>query len=73
MKNPIINFAIKYTISTAVMIENPVRSPIVPPISPSILTNVAVLSLMTVVKTGVSKFILMNLKSCLCSYSKNEK
>ena len=70
LNNPMIIFVAKYTISTAVMIENPVRSPIVPPISPIMLTKVAALSLVTIKKTGVLNCILMNLKSCLISYSK---
>ena len=45
----------KYIISTALMIENPVRSPIVPPIADSISINLADLSLMILSKAGVSK------------------
>ena len=45
----------KYKISTALMIEKPVRSPIVPPIAESMSTNFAALSLVTLSNTGVSK------------------
>ena len=37
-------FIPKYTISTALIIENPVRSPMVPPIADSMSTNFAALS-----------------------------
>ena len=47
LKNPIIIFVVKYTISTAVIMENPVRSPIVPPISESILMKNGVLMIQT--------------------------
>ena len=45
----------KYKISTALMIEKPVRSPIVPPIAESMSTNFAALSLVTLSNVGVSK------------------
>ena len=70
-KNPIIIFVAKYTISTAVIIVNPVSSPNVPPIAESILTNVAAFSLVTRSNVGVTNCILINLKSCLFSYSEN--
>ena len=69
--NPIMIFAEKYTISTAVIIVNPVKSPNVPPIAESILTNVAAFSLVTRSNVGVTNCILINLKSCLFSYSRN--
>ena len=37
----------KYKISTALMMENPVRSPMVPPIADNMSTNLAALSLVT--------------------------
>ena len=40
----------KYTISTPLMIEKPVRSPIVPPIADNISTNLAALSLVILSK-----------------------
>ena len=46
---------VKYTISTALMIENPVRSPMVPPMADNISTNFAALSLVILSKVGVSK------------------
>ena len=68
--NPIIIFVVKYTISTAVMMENPVRSPIVPPISESILTNLTALSFVISLKRLAENRILMNLKFFnLLSYS----
>ena len=42
-------------ISTALIIENPVRSPIVPPIADSMSTNFAALSLVILSNVGVSK------------------
>ena len=46
---------VKYNISTALMIEKPVRSPIIPPIADSISTNFADLSLVMRSNVGVSK------------------
>ena len=68
---PIIIFVAKNTISTAVIIVNPVKSPNVPPIAESILTNVAAFSLVTRSNVEATNFNLINLKSCLFSYSKN--
>ena len=51
----ILYFAAKYTISTALMMENPVRSPMVPPIADNMSTNFAALSLVTLSNVGVSK------------------
>ena len=45
----------KYPISTALMMENPVRRPMVPPIADRILTNFAALSLVILSMVGVSK------------------
>ena len=45
----------KYKISTALMIEKPVRSPIVPPIAESMSTNFAALAFVTLSNVGVSK------------------
>ena len=72
MKIPVRIFKVKYKISTAVIIENPVRSPIVPPIAESISTNLAARSLVMIEKTGEPNLILMNIKSCLLSSSKRE-
>ena len=69
-RNPNIILIAKYTISTAVMMENPVRSPIVPPISESMFTNVVALSLVTLVNTRSTNFILINLRSCRSPSSK---
>ena len=60
----------KYKISTALIIENPVRSPIVPPIADKISVNFAALSFVTLSKVGVSKYNLTILKVFLHSYSK---
>ena len=49
---------IKYTISTPLIIENPVRRPMVPPIADNISTGLAALSLVTLSNVGVSKKIL---------------
>ena len=54
-------FEAKQIISTALMIENPVRRPMVPPIADSISTNFAALSLVILSNVGVSKQILTNL------------
>ena len=48
-------FPVKYRISTALMMENPVRSPMVPPIADSMSTNFAALSLVILSNVGVSK------------------
>ena len=48
-------FITKYTISTALMMENPVRSPIVPPIADNMSTGFAALSLVILSNVGVSK------------------
>ena len=48
----------KYKISTALMMENPVRSPMVPPIADNISTNFAARSLVILSNVGVSKYIL---------------
>ena len=48
-------FPTKYSISTPLMIENPVRSPMVPPIADNISTNLAALSLVILSNVGVSK------------------
>ena len=45
----------KYAISTALIIENPVRSPMVPPIADNMSVNFAALSLVIVLNVGVSK------------------
>ena len=50
----------KYIISTALMIENPVRSPMVPPIADNISKNFAALSLVILSNVDVSKEILTN-------------
>ena len=62
---------IKYRISTALIIENPVRSPIVPPIADIMSTNFAALSLVILSSVGVSKKILTNLN--LFFHSNSEK
>ena len=49
------NFTAKYIISAALIIENPVRSPMVPPIADNMSTNFAALSLVILLKVGVSK------------------
>ena len=51
----------KKTISTALMMEKPVRSPMVPPIADNMSTNFAALSLVILSNVGVSKYILTNL------------
>ena len=53
--------ATKYTISMALMIENPVSSPMVPPIADNWSENFAALSLVTLSNAAVSKYILTNL------------
>ena len=58
-------FTMKYIISTALMIENPVRSPIVPPMAESMSTGLADLSIVTLSNTGVSNFIWINLRFSL--------
>ena len=45
----------KYPISTALIIENPVRSPMVPPIADNMSVNFAALSFVIVLNVGVSK------------------
>ena len=45
----------KKIISTALMMENPVRSPMVPPIADNMSTNFAALSLVILTNVGVSK------------------
>ena len=55
----------KYTISTPLIIEKPVRSPIVPPIADSLSTNFAALSLVILSNVGVSKCILTYLRVLL--------
>ena len=50
-----INLVEKYRISTALMMENPVRSPMVPPIADIMSTNFAALSLVILSNVGVSK------------------
>ena len=52
------NFPTKYTISTPLMIENPVRSPMVPPIADNISVNLAALSFVILSNVGESKKIL---------------
>ena len=64
------NFKAKYIISTALMIENPVRSPMVPPIADNISANLAALSFLTLSNVGVSKTILIYFKVWSTSYSK---
>ena len=48
------NFTKKYTISTLLIIENPVRSPNVPPIADNMSTNFAVVSLVITSNAGMS-------------------
>ena len=48
-------FAAKYKISTALMMENPVRRPMVPPIADIMSTNFAALSFVILSNVGVSK------------------
>ena len=64
-------FPAKYMISTALIIENPVRRPMVPPIADSISTNFADLSFVILSNVGVSKNILTYFK--LISISGSEK
>ena len=45
----------KYPISTALIMENPVRSPMVPPIADNMSINFAALSLVILSNVGVSK------------------
>ena len=45
----------KKRISTALMMEKPVRSPMVPPIADNMSTNFAALSLVILLNVGVSK------------------
>ena len=63
-------FITKYTISTALMMENPVRRPIVPPIADNMSTGFAALSLVILSNVGVSKKILTNLRVLGISASK---
>ena len=63
-------FITKYTISTALMMENPVRRPIVPPIADNMSTGFAALSLVILSNVGVSKKILTNLRVLGISDSK---
>ena len=48
----------KYPISTALIMENPVRSPMVPPMADNMSTNFAALSLVILLNVGVPKYIL---------------
>ena len=48
-------FPAKKRISTALMMENPVRSPMVPPIADNMSTNFAALSFVILSNVGVSK------------------
>ena len=48
-------FIKKYTISTALINENPVRRPIVPPTADNMSVNFAALSFLILSKVGVSK------------------
>ena len=64
---------VKYIISIALINENPVRRPIVPPMADSLSTNFAALSLVTLSKVGVSKYILTNLRSFLNGFTKKER
>ena len=65
----IIIFHMKYKISTALMMENPVRRPMVPPIAENLSTTFAALSLVILSNVGVSKYILTNLSWFSHSYS----
>ena len=55
-------FPTKYSISTPLMMENPVRRPMVPPIADNMSTNFAALSFSILSNVGVSKNILTDLK-----------
>ena len=57
-------------ISTALMMENPVKSPIVPPIADNMSTGFAALSFVILSNVGVSKNILTNLSVLGISASK---
>ena len=48
-------FIEKYAISTALMIENPVRSPMVPPIDDNMSVNFAALSISILSNVGLSR------------------
>ena len=61
----------KYSISTALIREKPVRRPMVPPIADNMSTNLAALSLVILSNVGVSKYILTILKLFFHSYSKS--
>ena len=63
-------FITKYTISTVLMMENPVKSPIVPPIADNMSTGFAALSFVILSNVGVSKNILTNLSVLGISASK---
>ena len=56
----------KYIISTALIIEKPVKRPIVPPIADNISTNFAALSFVILSYVEVSNEIFTNLRFFLC-------
>ena len=61
----------KYNISTALTIENPVKSPMNPPIAERISSGFAALSFVILSNVGVSKCMLMNCSLLLSnSYSR---
>ena len=55
-------FPAKYRISTALIMENPVRSPMVPPMADNMSTNFAALSFLILSNVGVAKWILTYLR-----------
>ena len=71
LNNPMRIFVAKYTISTPLIIENPVRSPMVPPMADNMSTALAALSLVIRSNDGVSKLMLTNLRLSFHSYSRN--
>ena len=73
LKYPSAILAAKYTISTPLMIENPVRSPIVPPIADNWSTNLAALSLVILSKVGVLNLILIYLRFGLYSKAREKQ